>query len=65
MSKIKTLIQVFPMLKEIDYLERTLLLLKQNSLYVDKEKHHVILDVVLPTSDYLKNTTPIGMTNVH
>jgi len=53
MSKIKTLIQVFPMLKEIDYLERTLLLLKQNSLYVDKEKHHVILDVVLPTSDYL------------
>jgi len=53
MSKTKTLIQIFPMLKEIDYLERTLLLLKQNSLFVDKEKHHIILDIVLPTSDYL------------
>ena len=34
MSKTKTLIQIFPMLKEIDYLERTLLLLKQNSLFI-------------------------------
>lgn len=53
MNKTKTLIQIFPMLKEIDYLERTLLLLKQNSFFIDKEKHHIILDVVLPTSDYL------------
>lgn len=53
MSKTKTLILIFPMLKEIDYLERTLLLLKQNSLFIDKDKHHVILDVTLPTSDYL------------
>ena len=41
------------MLKEIDYLERTLLLLKQSSLFIDKEKYHLILDVTLPTSDYL------------
>lgn len=53
MSKTKTLIQIFPMLKEIDYLERTLLLLKQNSLFIDKNKHHITLDVTLPTSDYL------------
>lgn len=53
MSKTKTLIQIFPMLKEIDYLERTLLLLKQNSLFIDRQKHHITLDVVLPTSDYL------------
>jgi len=53
MSKTKVLIQIFPMLKEIDYLERTLLFLKQNSLFIDKEKYHIILDVTLPTSDYL------------
>lgn len=41
------------MLKEIDYLERTLLLLKQSSLFIDREKYHLILDVTLPTSDYL------------
>lgn len=41
------------MLKEIDYLERTLLLLKQNSLFLDREKYHLILDITLPTSDYL------------
>lgn len=44
---------MFPMLKEIDYLERTLLLLKQNSLFIDREKYHIILDITLPTSDYL------------
>ena len=44
---------MFPMLKEIDYLERTLLLLKQSSLFIDKEKYHLILDITLPTSDYL------------
>ena len=37
MSKSKILIQVFSLVKEIDYLERTLLLLKHNSLFVDKE----------------------------
>jgi hypothetical protein len=41
------------MLNEIDYLERTLLLLKQSSIYVDKEKFHITLDVTLPISDYL------------
>lgn len=53
MKKSKILIQIFPMLKEIDYLERTLLFLKQNSLFIDKEKYHIILDVTLPISDYL------------
>lgn len=53
MKKTKVLIQIFPMVKEIDYLERTMLLLKQSSLYVDKSKYHLILDVTLPTSDYL------------
>jgi hypothetical protein len=53
MEKSKVLIQIFPMLKEIDYLERTLLLLKQSSLFIDREKYHLILDVTLPTSDYL------------
>ena len=53
MKKSKVLIQIFPMLKEIDYLERTLLLLKQNSLFINREKYHLILDITLPTSDYL------------
>lgn len=51
--KNKVVIQIFPMVNEIDYLERTLLLLKQASVYVDKDKFHIILDVTLPTSDYL------------
>jgi len=55
MSKSKILIQIFPLLKEIDYLERTLLLLKQNSFFIDRNKFHIILDVTLPTSDYLIN----------
>ena len=53
MKKSKVLIQIFPMLKEIDFLERTLLLLKQNSFFIEKEKYHLILDVTLPTSDYM------------
>jgi hypothetical protein len=53
MNKSKILIQIFPMLKEIDYLERTLLFLKQNSLFIDKDKYHIILDITLPISDYL------------
>jgi len=53
MNKTKTLIQVFSLVKEIDYLERTLLFLKQNSFFVDKEKHYIILDVNFLISDYL------------
>ena len=53
MSKHKVLIQIFPLIKDIDYLERTLLLLKQNSIYINRSKFHIILDVTLPTSDYL------------
>ena len=52
MKKNKVLIQIFPMVTDIDYLERTLLLLKQNSAYVDKSKFHIILDVTYPLSDY-------------
>jgi hypothetical protein len=51
--KHKVVIQIFPMINEIDYLERTLLLLKQASIYVNKEKFYIILDVTLPTSHYL------------
>jgi len=51
--KHKVVIQIFPMVNEIDYLERTLLLLKQSSIHVDKEKFYIILDVTLPTSNYL------------
>jgi hypothetical protein len=51
--KSKVVIQIFPMVTDIDYLERTLLLLKQASVYVDKEKFYIILDVTLPISDYL------------
>jgi hypothetical protein len=53
MSKSKVLLQIFPLVTDIDYLERTLVLLKQNSTYLDKEKFHIILDVTLPVSDYL------------
>jgi len=52
MKKNKVLIQIFPMVTDIDYLERTLLLLKQNSVYVDKSKFYIILDVTYPLSDY-------------
>ena len=53
MSKSKVVIQILPMVNDIDYLERTLFILKQNSLYVDKDKFYIILDVALPTSSYL------------
>lgn len=53
MNKTKTLIQILVLPKDIDYLERTLLLLKQNFPYVDRETHSVILDVTLALSDYL------------
>lgn len=53
MNPNKILIQIFPTISEIDHLERTLLLLKQNSVFLDKEKFYIILDVTLPISDYL------------
>lgn len=53
MNKHKVLIQIFPLIKDIDYLERTLYLLKQNFPFIDKERFYVILDVTLPVSDYL------------
>jgi hypothetical protein len=43
------------MVKEIDYLERTLISLKQNSLFINKEKYHIILDINFLISDYLTN----------
>jgi hypothetical protein len=55
MNKHKVLIHIFPLVKDIDYLERTLYLLKQNFLFVNKNKFYIILDVTLPTSDYLTN----------
>jgi hypothetical protein len=51
--KTKVVIQILPMVNDIDYLERTMLLLKQNSVYLNKDQFHVILDVTLPTSSYL------------
>lgn len=53
MSKSKVLIQLFPLVADIDILERVLIQLKQNSLYIDKNKFHIILDVTLPLTDYL------------
>jgi hypothetical protein len=53
MSKTKVVIQILPMVSDIDYLERTLFMLKQNSSYIDKDKFYIILDVALPTSSYL------------
>lgn len=53
MSKIKVLIQIFPLIKDIDLLERTLVLLRQNCSFIDKNKYHVALDVTLPIGNYL------------
>jgi len=53
MRKQKILIQLFPLVTDIDLLERSLLFLKQNSLYIDLNKFHIILDVTLPISGYL------------
>lgn len=39
--------------KDIDYLERTLLLLKQSSLLINRDDFYLILDVTIPLSDYL------------
>lgn len=40
------------MIDDIDQLEKILLLLRQNSLYIDRSKFHIILDVTYPLSDY-------------
>lgn len=53
MKKTKILLQLFSMVKEIDYLERTLILLKQNSLFINKDQYHIILDINFLISDYL------------
>ena len=52
-KKRKNLINIYPMVKDIDYLERTLMLLKQNYPYIDDDSFYIILNVTLPTSDYL------------
>jgi hypothetical protein len=52
MNKHKVLIQLFPMVDDIDQLEKMLFLLRQNSNYVDKSKFYFILDVTYPLSDY-------------
>jgi len=50
--KHKVLIQLFPMVDDIDQLEKMLLLLRQNSSFIDKSKFYIILDVTYPLSDY-------------
>jgi hypothetical protein len=52
MKKSKILIQLFPMVDDIDQLEKTLFQLRQNSVYIDRSKFYVILDVTYPLSDY-------------
>lgn len=55
MCKHKVLIQLFPMVNDIDQLEKILLLLRQNSNFIDKSKFYIILDVTYPLSDYFVN----------
>jgi hypothetical protein len=52
MGKHKVLIQLFPMVDDIDQLEKVLLLLRQNSSFIDKSKFYTIIDVTYPLSDY-------------
>lgn len=52
MNKSKILIQLFPMVDDIDQLEKILFQLRQNSIYIDKSKFYIILDVTYPLSDY-------------
>lgn len=52
MAKHKVLIQLFPMVDDIDQLEKVLLLLRQNASYVDKDKFYTIIDITYPLSDY-------------
>ena len=53
MSKTKTVIQIFPLLQDINALERVLICLKNNSLHIDSSQHYIILDVTLPLTPYL------------
>jgi len=53
--KERILIQIFPMVGDIDYLEKTLFQLTQNSPYIDRSKFHIILDVTYPMSDFFTN----------
>jgi len=53
MKKTKILIQLFSMVKEIDYLERTLISLKQNSLFINKDQYYIILDINFLITDHL------------
>jgi hypothetical protein len=55
MNKTKILIQIFSLVKEIDYLERTLLFLKENSINLNRENYYIILDINFLISDYLTN----------
>lgn len=52
MQKHRVLIHLFPMVEDIDQLEKTLFLLRQNSLYIDRSKFYIILDVTYPLSNY-------------
>ena len=52
MKKSKILIQLFPMVDDIDQLEKILFMLRQNSSYIDKSRFYIILDVKYPLSDY-------------
>jgi len=52
MKKSKILIQLFPMVDDIDQLEKVLFQLRQNSIYIDRSKFYIILDVTYPLSDY-------------
>jgi hypothetical protein len=52
MKKTKILIHIYSLIQDIDYIERTLLFLKQNSLYVDRSQFYYLLDVTIPISDY-------------
>ena len=53
MKKSKILIQLFPMVDDIDQLEKILFMLRQNSSYIDKSRFYIILDVKYPLSEYL------------
>jgi hypothetical protein len=52
MKKQKILIHIFSFPNGIDALERTLILLKQNLVNVDKSKFYLILDITLTLSNY-------------
>jgi hypothetical protein len=55
MNKTRILIHMYSLIQDIDYIERTLLLLKQSSLYTDQSRFSYLLDVTIPISDYWAN----------